>query len=258
MSAIACLFSTFQCLLLHLTWFTWQSRQGSKASSSQESEQKQRSENKATTTVSEESDLKDFSGKNEAVNQNTEIISSVSATNGNSDPFSFNQESDILNQVEGDFNSNQDGQSSQSRALESPTQFNVSSAVDADKRVHTFKAAAAEAELDMLLNSFAETKLLDSSGFTSIALPVSQNEAHALPPLTRNAPGSSKPTSIAANLDDALDNLLAETSNLLNPNGLHQPWEAKSAPNEIQLSSASQSAPKSKILDDFDSWLDTI
>lgn len=83
-----------------------------------------------------------------------------------------------------------------------------------------------------------------------------QEAAAPLPLLARNAHGSLKTTSTAATLDDVLDDLFEETSSLSNQNNLHQPSEKKA--DHVIQSSSSQSVNKSKVLDDFDSWLDTI
>lgn len=83
-----------------------------------------------------------------------------------------------------------------------------------------------------------------------------QEAAAPLPLLARNAHGSLKTTSTAATLDDVLDDLFEETSSLSNQNNMHQPSEKKA--DHVIQSSSSQSVNKSKVLDDFDSWLDTI
>ncbi|CAK7322684.1 unnamed protein product [Dovyalis caffra] len=259
---------------------------GSEASSSHGSDRKPAAQVKATSTISEDLAFEDFSEKNKAVNQNAKVFAS-GLTIGNSNPISLIQGSDVKDNL----NSNQHGESNQSTALESSAQFNVSS-VAPESKLPTFEAAAAESELDMLLDSLSETKLLDSSGLGSGASPISEKEAPAppgsakttctaatldnvlddllektsdsqekeaatpVPLLARNAAGSAKTPSIAATLDVVLDDLLEETSNLSNQNNLHQPSEMKAA-YEIQ-SSSSQSVSKSKVLDDFESWLDTI
>ncbi|KAF2283268.1 hypothetical protein GH714_043620 [Hevea brasiliensis] len=230
---------------------------GSKPCSSLESDQMQTSETEATATFSEEPTLKDFSKMNKVANENIEVTSSGSIVNGHLNVNSFNQGFDLLNQTRTDRNSSQDSKHSQSRALECPTEFNMSSVSEPKKKRSTFEASTAEAELDMLLDSFSETKLLDSSGFMSATIPEKQKEAPApLPQLARNTPSSGKSTPIAAKLD-VLDDLLEETSILTDKNGSYQLTKVTAAHDEIQ-SSSSQPATKSKVLDDFDSWLDTI
>ncbi|KAI5558033.1 hypothetical protein POPTR_017G017200v4 [Populus trichocarpa] len=265
---------------------------GSEASSNHGPNRKQTTHDKETKTISGELTFEDFSEKNKAVNQDAEIFVS-GLTIGNSDPISFIQGLDVKDNL----NLNQHGKSNQRTAMESPAQFYASS-VAPNSRLPTFEAAAAESELDMLLDSLSEAKLLDSSGFGSGTLPVSEKEAAVpLPQLTRNAPGSAKTTptaatldnvlddlleetsnlqeaaaplpllarnahgslkttSTAATLDDVLDDLFEETSSLSNQNNLHQPSEKKA--DHVIQSSSSQSVNKSKVLDDFDSWLDTI
>ncbi|KAJ6859901.1 hypothetical protein NC651_036274 [Populus alba x Populus x berolinensis] len=265
---------------------------GSEASSNHGPNRNGKTHDKETKTISGELTFEDFSEKNKAVNQDAEIFVS-GLTIGNSDPISFIQGLDVKDNL----NLSQHGKSNQSTAMESPEQFYASS-VAPNSMLPTFEAAAAESELDMLLDSLSETKLLDPSGFGSGTLPVSEKEAAVpLPQLTRNAPGSAKTTpaaatldnvlddlleetsnlqeaaaplpllarnahgslkttSTAATLDDVLDDLFEETSSLSNQNNLHQPSEKKA--DHVIQSSSSQSVNKSKVLDDFDSWLDTI
>ncbi|KAJ9550129.1 hypothetical protein OSB04_014174 [Centaurea solstitialis] len=96
-----------------------------------------------------------------------------------------------------------------------------------------FKPEKAEAELDMLLDSFADTNLKETAS-------------------------TSKKTTIAIDIDDTLDDLLKETStpSLLDQNGAppsHEPWSSVGS-----LSNQSQPVSKFEPGDDFDSWLDTI
>ncbi|KAK3043358.1 hypothetical protein RJ639_002660 [Escallonia herrerae] len=86
--------------------------------------------------------------------------------------------------------------------------------IDTGVANHRFEAAAAEAELDMLLDSFNERKFLGISGVTSY---VSQGQAStsmsggiSSDQLLTQDPGSSKPA-LAAALDDTIDDLLNET-----------------------------------------------
>ncbi|KAK2969377.1 hypothetical protein RJ640_028766 [Escallonia rubra] len=126
---------------------------------------------------------------------------------------------------------------------------------------HRFEAAAAEAELDMLLDSFNETNFLGISGVTSY---VSQGQAStsmlggiSSDQLLTQDPGSSKPA-LAAALDDTIDDLLNETSSPVNQNGASQFHEVKAAPVNALPSPSPPPISRSKLLDDFDSWLDTI
>ncbi|ESW06950.1 hypothetical protein PHAVU_010G089800 [Phaseolus vulgaris] len=108
------------------------------------------------------------------------------------------------------------------------------------KQYSTFEAAAAEKELDMLLDS-----------------PVSLGVSSGYPPqILKKDPVSSKIASITASLDDALDDLLEETSTVIKPNVLLLPQEEK--PVNHSMKSSSHPGSKSKVTDDFDSWFDTL
>lgn len=115
-----------------------------------------------------------------------------------------------------------------------------------NRKTPVFEVAGAEAELDMLLDSYNKTRK-DKSG--------------------------TEPTSVTANFDDALDDLLKETSNLRK----HEPQKVRIIPLDdaiddllaetsnlkpqkvnVPINSASNSGGKSKVLDDFDSWFETI
>ncbi|XP_020105499.1 uncharacterized protein LOC109722047 isoform X2 [Ananas comosus] len=84
-------------------------------------------------------------------------------------------------------------------------------------RPSAFEAAAAEAELDMLLNSFSETSL--SSSFADIPIEETSTSSSMkvnssydmIPPSTHQRTSNSRLTAMSS-LDDALDGLLAETS----------------------------------------------
>nr|CAD1823783.1 unnamed protein product [Ananas comosus var. bracteatus] len=84
-------------------------------------------------------------------------------------------------------------------------------------RPSAFEAAAAEAELDMLLNSFSETSL--SSSFADIPIEETSTSSSMkvnssydmIPPSTHQRTSNSRLTAMTS-LDDALDGLLAETS----------------------------------------------
>ncbi|KAG5545197.1 hypothetical protein RHGRI_017622 [Rhododendron griersonianum] len=104
-------------------------------------------------------------------------------------------------------------------------QSDGTSDANAKKKSFRVQAAASEAELDMLLESFSETNILDSSAVTknsSDSFSVHQKETSstsegisslkqvACQPSTKG-PDLTKPASVA-NFDDALDDLLKETS----------------------------------------------
>ncbi|XP_058756201.1 protein ECERIFERUM 16-like [Vicia villosa] len=115
---------------------------------------------------------------------------------------------------------------------------------------HTTIEAAAELELDMLLDTLDESK--SNASFTA-PVGVSSKEH---PQISIKEPVSTRIASITASLDDALDDLLEETSTLMKPNVLSWPREEKPI-NPSMLSSQSQN--KSKVAaDDFDSWFDTL
>ncbi|KAL5055037.1 hypothetical protein RYX36_035719 [Vicia faba] len=114
---------------------------------------------------------------------------------------------------------------------------------------HSTFEAAAELELDMLLDTLDESK--SNASFTA-PFRVSSKEH---PEISIKEPVSARIASITASLDDALDDLLEETSTLTKPNVLSRPQEEKPV-NPSVLSS--QSLNKSKVVDDFDSWFDTL
>ncbi|GFP86449.1 hypothetical protein PHJA_000788700 [Phtheirospermum japonicum] len=95
------------------------------------------------------------------------------------------------------------------------------------KKPPIFPVASAEAQLDMLLSSFSETNITESTHIMK-----------------------------TTNVDDDIDKLLEETSNLMN-------IDSRRVSNEVMasndaISSTLDPSSKSKLLDDFDSWLDTI
>ncbi|KAM2160573.1 hypothetical protein ACFX1Q_043652 [Malus domestica] len=102
----------------------------------------------------------------------------------------------------------------------------------------------------MLLDSFGETKINDSSGLESRSIFSVQVEASLAPIQPQR-----KVLNSSANLDDELDNLINETSILINERGPSQTQEEKAV---HDFPSSSISGTRSKELDDFDSWLDTI
>ncbi|CAK9182681.1 unnamed protein product [Ilex paraguariensis] len=166
------------------------------------------------------------------------------------------------------------GSTSQSIFLESTAELNVDSISNPAKKLSRFEAAAAEAELDMLLDSFSGTKFLDSHGITEKSghtSYLSQGETSNLllegissvwlvpaEPVKKD-PDLSSSALVSANLDDdTIDDLLKQTSSLINNNSPSQSSEVKAAPSDVLSSSSLHPASKSKLLDDFDSWLDTI
>ncbi|PIA35106.1 hypothetical protein AQUCO_03600043v1 [Aquilegia coerulea] len=149
--------------------------------------------------------------------------------------------------------------------VDSLARFNVNDVEDSSrKKTSTFEAVAAEEELDMLLNSFGETKLLDSSHMSKKPvsnLPIAHSDDSTLKrdglAYTSKVPfkdGSSISTSVLMNLDidDTIDDLLRETSNIKNQNSAIPPEVV--VPPCVPASSSKPTV----LLDDFDSWLDTI
>lgn len=115
----------------------------------------------------------------------------------------------------------------------------------------TFEAAAAEKELDMLLDSLDETR-------SNVSFPISlEISSIDLPQISNKEPVPSKIASITSTLDDALDDLLEETSTLMNPSVLLRPQEEK-PPVHNSIQSSSHSGSKPEVSDDFDSWFDTL
>lgn len=136
---------------------------------------------------------------------------------------------------------------------------NLHSTKDKTGKQPTFEAATAEKELDMLLDSLGETKILDSTGVKSNAgFPVSLGASLVDPSqISYQEPATSETASVTASIDDALDDLLEETSTLMNPNvSLRRPQEEK--PVTQSINSSSHSGSKPKLSDDFDSWFDTL
>ncbi|XAR49579.1 hypothetical protein NMG60_11032829 [Bertholletia excelsa] len=203
---------------------------------------------------------------------------------------------------------------------ESPVQYLAQidgpSVAKPKKNASRFEATAAEAELDMLLDSFNETEFLDSpsvskkssatfpieqeksssraegtlkqappqplgeahksSGSALLANsfddtlddllnetsacstnPVQQEETILFQPL-RKGPDTSKSTMLTANFDDDLDDLPKETSNPTNPMGSSKSSGLTSSQLNTMPSASTGPPSKSKALDDFDSWFDTL
>ncbi|KAL3333020.1 hypothetical protein AABB24_033205 [Solanum stoloniferum] len=142
---------------------------------------------------------------------------------------------------------------------------------DTSKKPSAFKAAAAEAELDMLLDSVTEIEICESTNVIDQSIrpyPVTQA---GTPTSLAEGPSSTqevstqprrghdllpKPAISDISLDDTLDDLLKETSTVTNKNEHSLPTEVSSIAGHTP--SASQPVSKSKIIDDFDSWFDTL
>ncbi|WMV39289.1 hypothetical protein MTR67_032674 [Solanum verrucosum] len=135
------------------------------------------------------------------------------------------------------------------------------------KKPSAFKAAAAEAELDMLLDSVTEIEICESTNVLDQSIrPYPVTQAGTPTPLAEGTSSTQvstlprqghdllpKPAISDISLDDTLDDLLKETSTVTNKN---EHSEVSSIAGHTP--SASQPVSKSKIIDDFDSWFDTL
>ncbi|XP_043687334.1 uncharacterized protein LOC122638555 isoform X2 [Telopea speciosissima] len=142
------------------------------------------------------------------------------------------------------------------------SQLNISQTTDSNNKSSRFEGAPAEAELDLLLDSFGESKFLDSSGLhkeINNSFPVVGLESSTSSPgLTSvQAQVVLKNVSVTVNLDDAIDDLLWGASNLKNQGDMPKHQGDKAVPPDLP-STTMGSGSNSKVLADFDSWLDTI
>lgn len=206
-------------------------------------------DNKGARVISEESTFSEFHEKFDIADQDIEIMISSSTGSDHLDQNLSDLGSISLNQV--DVDPSKLGKSTNQREPpESNKQLSVKSFADVpNKNVATFEATTAEEELDMLLDSFSQTKINGSSGLRSV-----QEEA-SVPPLQLPRKVIDSSMLMAANLDDALDDLINETSITINQSGPSHPQEKMSV---RDFQSSSHTGTKSKELDDFDSWLDTV
>lgn len=145
-------------------------------------------------------------------------------------------------------------------------QSNIKSVVMQNRKPSRFEAEDAEAELDKLLDSFSESKISESAvsreepnyiadASSSGLVGVSPDE---FVPVPVNKGQELSKSAFAGDLDDMLDDLLKETSGQMYQDPPSLPNEVKSASLHVLSPPSSVPAPKSKVLDDFDSWLDTI
>lgn len=112
----------------------------------------------------------------------------------------------------------------------------------------TFEAASAEAELDMLLNSFSDSTNPESSGTSMAGV---STRADVSSESMKKGSNLMNP----ANIDDAIDILVEDTSSF---SIVDQQISHASRVDNESISSSDNPISKSKIVDDFDSWLDTI
>ncbi|OVA11221.1 hypothetical protein BVC80_8687g11 [Macleaya cordata] len=189
--------------------------------------------------------------------QETKAMSSTSNSNENSVP--VKDDSEKLDDTD------------LSVILDSMKQLEVNSISYSEEKTSKFEASAAEAELDMLLHSLGESNHLDSSNIsTKPSFPVA-NQVNSISFMEGFAAGnaSSEPSrqgsksfsstvTMTIDIEDTIDDLLSETSNLKNQNDAVLPQEKTTLLSDLPSLSASSSYSGSKVLDDFDSWLDTI
>lgn len=142
--------------------------------------------------------------------------------------------------------SNQVEETSQSHMSMSTSEPDM---VSVPKKPSKFKPVAAEAELDMLLDSFSETKFFESSSHHA------KIDVPSIEPV-KKVPVTIKPSTVAVNFNDDIDELLKLTSTSTSVPVETASHEVKAAPNDFPLDP--NPASKTKLLDDFDSWLDTI
>ncbi|KAM3301888.1 protein ECERIFERUM 16 [Capsicum chacoense] len=151
--------------------------------------------------------------------------------------------------------------SGQNDTLIRTSEFNTSSV---SKKPSAFKAAAAEAELDMLLDSVTKIENSESTNVIDQSIrPYPVTQAGTPAPLSEGTSSQpkrghdlAKPAISDISLDDTLDDLLKETSTVTSKNERLPPSKVNSTADRTP--SASQPVSKSKIMDDFDSWFDTL
>ncbi|XP_038895633.1 uncharacterized protein LOC120083819 isoform X2 [Benincasa hispida] len=117
-----------------------------------------------------------------------------------------------------------------------------------NEKVLKLEATTAEAELDMLLSSFSDTIDLNTAAASSSSR--IDEVFKASPHLPNKGSYSTKKAPVAAELDDALDELLQDTSYLIS----HKEKPVNSQIQSLSPHSGTNSIPN----DDFDSWLDSI
>ncbi|KAJ4981732.1 hypothetical protein NE237_032569 [Protea cynaroides] len=130
------------------------------------------------------------------------------------------------------------------------------SSMDSNKKSSRFEAAVAEAELDLLLDSLGDSQFLDHSGLhdeISNSIPVVGQEpsTSSLGVTPVQAQVVLKSIPVTVNLDDAVDDLLWGASSPRNQDKLPKPQRDLHSTTFV-------SGSNSKVLEDFDSWLDTI
>ncbi|KAI9086653.1 hypothetical protein K1719_031247 [Acacia pycnantha] len=205
-----------------------------------------------TTEPADESSFDDFAADDKIANRFTSSSSCDSSQVASTLP-SFD---DIVVPVNcAEVERGQSHSSDQHRVLDPISEINLSSTENPNRKLSIFEAADAEDELDMLLDSVSEIKVMDAPGFTSnTSSHVSRGMSAVSSQILNEEPDSSKTISIAASLDDELDDLLEATSKVMKP----KPLEEKPVLHGTQSSSSSHSRTNAKTLDELESWLDTI
>ncbi|KAG9447782.1 hypothetical protein H6P81_013910 [Aristolochia fimbriata] len=121
-----------------------------------------------------------------------------------------------------------------------------------EKLPAAFEGTSAEAELDMLLNSFGETKLLES-------FDLDEKFTSDLPEVQVSSSFSLKDSSVAVGTPPLFSSTCAHSIDALLPKSSSpNSRSAALAPQPERPDATSSSFSVSNPLDDFDSWLDTI
>lgn len=151
------------------------------------------------------------------------------------------------------------------KVVNSIAQLNSSDVVKSiERKPSAFAALEAEAELDMLLSSFGETGFPKTAGVSNkpvYDVPISHwgdstttlSKENTGDQLSGKESSSSTSRFMNVDIDDTVDDLLRDTSITRKNNSAFPKQESIVAP----LVPASSLKP-SAVLDDFDSWLDTI
>ncbi|KAF6147542.1 hypothetical protein GIB67_037431 [Kingdonia uniflora] len=140
--------------------------------------------------------------------------------------------------------------------IDSIGQLDVNTSTDSKEGTSAFQASVAEADLDMLLNSLGDSKnpmkTLQNSqcdNLPSFIEGLSTVSSSKVSNYLRDAP-------ITTNLDETIDDLLVQTSDVRNQKqGLLRAEEFET-PSDIPVMPSKSAIELA--LDDFDSWLDTI
>ncbi|KAL0560104.1 hypothetical protein IC582_000498 [Cucumis melo] len=180
--------------------------------------------------------------------QNVTVASSSSCFGSIHQDPTFNPSPTLSNQVQYNARPIELEISSQTKDPKYSKQANTKYTTEnSNKKLSKLEATTAEAELDMLLNSFSDTIDLGTTAASSSSRidEVSKPSSH----LPHKGPYSTKKAPIASQLDDALDELLQDTS---------YPTHKEKPINTHIQSLSLHSGTNSIANDDFDSWIDSI